>query len=252
MITVFKRTEKKYMINGEQTRRLEELILDGYMVPDRGGAYMVQNLYFDNANWDIVTTSIRKPPYKEKMRMRCYGPLENASVVFLELKKKYQGIVYKRRVVIPKEKLEMPLIEVLRKDDSQIAREMVYHLQTTGVEEKMFLSYRRKAFSGVGENKELRITYDRDVMYRLNDLNFNRPSDGRKVLDDDAVLLEIKSPFSIPLWLSRFLSDNGIFSASFSKYGTCFGDYWQDNAHILGDLNLMPTLNREKGLLVAV
>lgn len=258
MQAVFKRTEKKYMISSAKAEKLTELLLDGHMVPDGTGNYLVQNLYFDDDNWNVITTSIAKPPYKEKMRLRCYGTLESAKFAFLELKKKYDGIVYKRRISIPKECLNIPLKNVLAETQTQIARELEYHMVTTGVQAKVFVGYSRTALSGIGEDEDLRITMDTDVHYRLNELNFKYPGKGRAILPEDAVLLEIKSPFSIPLWLATFLSENEIYSASFSKVGTCYQDYMQHGQSFTGkDLFIMPyagteSVRTEKELMAVV
>ncbi|MCL2387270.1 MAG: polyphosphate polymerase domain-containing protein [Defluviitaleaceae bacterium] len=226
MQSVFKRGEKKYLISSEQARSIETMLF-GHMIPDRGD-YWVQNLYFDNDNWDIVNTSMSKPYYKEKMRLRCYGSRESTNNVFLELKKKYAGIVYKRRIAMPMQSLDFPLEDVLAKDKSQIARELEFHIKSTQVKQKMFISYQRKALAGIGEDSALRLTFDKNVRYRLNELNFSNPEKGQLVFPEDSVIMEIKTSLSIPMWLARFLSENKIFGTSCSKYGTCFTDYWQN------------------------
>ncbi|MCL1842606.1 MAG: polyphosphate polymerase domain-containing protein [Defluviitaleaceae bacterium] len=227
MQAVFKRHEKKYLITSEQAQNIQS-ILPGRMTPDGTGTYWVQNIYFDNNRWDVINISMDKPYFKEKMRLRCYGDINTANHVFLELKKKYAGIVYKRRVALPKQALDIPLENALESDDSQIARELKFYLQTAQVSRKMFLSYRRAAFMGMGENSPLRITFDSTIRYRTNKLDFiHSPKDGSLVFPENAVIMEIKTPFSIPLWLARFLSENKIFGTSVSKYGVCFSDFFQ-------------------------
>ncbi|MCL1883651.1 MAG: polyphosphate polymerase domain-containing protein [Defluviitaleaceae bacterium] len=224
MQAVFKRNEKKYIITSEQASSIESL-LDGHMVPDRTGTYWVQNIYFDNNRWDIINISMDKPFYKEKMRLRCYG--EIADRVFLELKKKHAGIVYKRRVALPKQAMDMPILDALRYEETQISRELAFYLESTGVSPKMFLSYSRKAFSGVREDSALRITFDSSIRYRTDNLDFiHSPNDGKLVFPENLVIMEIKTPLSIPLWLVNFLSENKIFGTSVSKYGVCFTDYF--------------------------
>ena len=51
----------------------------------------------------LIRASLEKPAYKEKLRLRSYGVTEPGGEVFLELKKKYKGIVYKRRITLPED-----------------------------------------------------------------------------------------------------------------------------------------------------
>jgi len=222
---IFKRYEKKYLITGEQAA-IVEAALASHMTADQFDTYWVQNLYFDTDNWDVIQTSMQRPYYKEKMRLRCYGALEETEQVFMEIKKKYDGVVYKRRIGLPLGLLSRPFGDLLDEGSVQIARELAFYLQSTQVAEKMFISYRRKAFSGK-EDTGLRVTFDSDIRYRLDHLHFYEPSRGRSVMQAGYQLMEIKTPTSIPLWFARLCSENGIFSASYSKYAICYTDYLQ-------------------------
>ena len=225
MQSIFKRYEQKYLITETQAA-VVEAVLSQRMVPDQFDAYCVQNLYFDTANWDVIRTSMQRPYYKEKLRLRSYGTSDAAAPIFLELKKKYAGVSYKRRVVLPKGALSQPLKEVLAKDPSQIARELDFYLKSTEVTPRLFVSYRRKAFADK-EDAGLRVTLDSELRYRPDQLHFRQPEEGRLILPGAYRLLEIKTPTSIPLWLVRLCSDNEIFSGSYSKYAACYTDYWQ-------------------------
>ena len=224
---IFKRYEKKYLITAEQAAAVEAVLSDR-MTPDRFDRYQVQNLYFDTDNWDIIHSSMERPYYKEKMRLRYYGSTPDAAgKAFLELKKKYAGIVYKRRIALPVTALSRPLGDVLSDEPAQIAKELNFHLQSKQVSEKMFITFRRKAFSGKEEDIGLRVTFDSDIRYRPNHLHFHAPETGRLVLREDYRLMEIKTHTSIPLWLARLCSGKGIFAIPYSKYATCYSDYLQ-------------------------
>ena len=222
---IFKRFEEKFLITNEQAARIEAVLSDR-MTPGQFHNYWVQNLYFDTDNWDVIQTSMQKPYYKEKMRLRCYGALEASDSVFLELKKKCAGITYKRRALLPMQALSQPLEEVLTEESSQIARELEFYLQSTAVTPKMFVAYRRRAYAGK-EDAELRVTFDSGIRYRLDPLHFHQPEEGRLVLSEDYQLMEIKTLTSIPLWFARLCSENGVFAGSYSKYAACYTDYWQ-------------------------
>ena len=224
MQTVFSRNEKKYLMTQAQANKLIEVLATN-MKPDTYGTYWVQNLYFDTENWDIIRTSMEKPHYKEKMRLRCYGTQETTDRMFLEFKKKYSGVVYKRRLpILPSTILQHSIDEILSSDNSQIARELAYHIQRTGATERFYIAYYRQAFAGISD-EGLRITIDSNISYRLDTLCFTEPERGCPALDPNTFLLEIKTPISIPLWLAHLLCELEIFPTSFSKYAACFTDW---------------------------
>lgn len=218
----FKRYEKKYIITKEQFSILEPYI-NKHMIGGKYGKYMVQNIYYDTKTWDVVQRSIEKPHYKEKMRVRCYGIPKPTDNIFVELKKKYAGIVYKRRITTSYSNLNK-LKSVLLIEGSQISKELSYYMQHTNVDRMMYISYLRQEFAGK-EDVDLRITFDRDVTYRLDTLDFNSPQKGKKILPDIKILMEVKTHTAYPLWLAQVFSNNKIFSSSFSKYGASYLDY---------------------------
>jgi SPX domain protein involved in polyphosphate accumulation len=224
MQSFFERYEKKYLITREQGAALSA-VLSQRAAPAVFGEYTVQNLYFDTENWDVIRASIEKPLYKEKLRLRCYGAPNREGKLFLELKKKYKGIVYKRRIPVPAEVFSGKSIRgIVSGESSQISRELDFYLRTNPVSEKIYISYRRVAFAGT-EDEGLRVTFDTDVRFRSYDLSFERPEDGRLIIPPDMMLMEIKTLGGIPLWLTRALSENGVFPRSFSKYGVCYKKY---------------------------
>jgi len=229
MQLTFKRYEYKYLVTRTQAEAVTASMLE-YMTPDQYDTYWIQNLYYDTPNWDVITKSMEKPLYKEKLRLRCYGMPDEASNIFLELKKKYAGEVNKRRVALQLSSLSQPMREVLADEESQIARELAFYLHTNPVEARMFISFLRTAYSGI-EDDGLRVTFDSGIRYRHDNLDFFHPEDGHVVLDEDYQVLEIKTPFGIPLWLSRLLSHNLIYKTSYSKYGTCFSDSMSSLVH---------------------
>jgi SPX domain protein involved in polyphosphate accumulation len=229
MQNVFRRREKKYLITSEQGAALQRLITS-YTTIDQQGEYFIRDLYYDTANWDIISKSIEKPSYKEKLRLRLYGEYTSESQGFLEMKRKYDGIVYKRRIAFPLDELKKRCVrEIVTDIDCQISREISYFLQINPVSEKIHIGYKRTAYTGI-EDKGLRITFDRDIAFRLCSLNNNKfdeydPDDGCQILDSNQMLMEIKTTSAIPLWLTCVLSKNNIFPVSFSKFGVCYIRY---------------------------
>ena len=236
MQSIFKRYENKYLITFDQFAAVWKT-LPRYMAPDQYGEYIIQNLYYDTDGWDVARASADKPLYKEKLRLRCYGKLAQDSVLFLELKKKYNGVVYKRRLPISmsalsrrtvQDAISLTIIQGAARSISggspQIARELDYYLSNNAVYEKIYISHNRKAYVGK-DDPDLRVTFDTDVHFRLDNLHFTLPGDGRLILPRGIILMEIKTPGGMPVWLARLLSDNNIFPSVFSKFGACYSGY---------------------------
>lgn len=97
MADFFRRVEKKYMINQNQYLSLKEAI-QNKMIEDEHGKSTICNIYFDTGQFELIRHSITKPVFKDKVRLRSYNiPTEN-SKIYLEIKRKYDGVVSKRRI----------------------------------------------------------------------------------------------------------------------------------------------------------
>lgn len=218
---IFQRVEKKYLMSREQM----ELFIQrssGYIEMDQYGLHTICNIYFDTEEDTLIRTSLEKPPYKEKMRLRSYGIPREEDLVFLELKKKWDGIVYKRRV-------PMTLMEardyieqgIWPNHDSQMMREMDYFMKFYRLKPKVWLAYDREAYLGK-EDPELRLTIDRNIRTRTKGLKLELGDAGERLMDEDKYLMEIKVPAAYPLWLARLLGELQIYPVSFSKYGNYY------------------------------
>ncbi len=221
---VFQRYEKKYVLNRQQYERLC-VIMQPYMQADAYGKHTICNVYYDTDQYDLIRTSIDKPPYKEKLRLRSYGIPKMEDTVFLELKKKVQGIVYKRRISMPYQKalsyMKYPA-EVETKD--QIMKEIDYFLQYYTVKEKVYIAYDRIAYFGK-QQADFRMTFDFRIRWRTQHLGLDEGDYGQYLLNEDQVLMEIKMPTAMPLWLSKALTELEIYPMSFSKYGVCYKEH---------------------------
>lgn len=222
---IFKRYEKKFLLTEEQYEDLRPLI-DQFMVPDRYTNYTISNLYYDTDNFELIRTSLKKPKYKEKLRARFYGArADEDSKVFVELKKKFDGVVYKRRVEMSLPEAHEYLSDgIYPEEDSQILREIDYAKNHYGLTAKAYIAYDREAYSGK-ENPDLRITFDRRIRCRDNHLTFTDGDAGTELLGKNQILMEVKIPGAMPLWMSRAFSIRHIFMTSFSKYGTYYEKY---------------------------
>ncbi len=220
----FQRTEKKYLLTDAQYRALRP-ILDEHMKPDKYEEYTVCNLYFDTEHNDLIRRSIEKPEYKEKLRLRSYGAVSDEDKVFLEIKKKFKGVVYKRRIKAPYGEIKAYLQNGTPppSDCGQIFREIDYFIKFYDCKPKLFLAYDRTALSGAGEEKGLRVTFDCNIRSRTDCLDLSAAPDGESLLEEEDIrLMEIKAPGAMPLWLTQALTALKIYPTSFSKYGRIY------------------------------
>lgn len=218
---VFCRREEKYGISESQYQAFWEAAA-GRLRDEGYGLSRVANLYYDTGDFLLARTSIEKPAYKEKLRLRAYGK-EDGGPAFLELKKKCGSTVYKRRLLLDAEETRGFLAGGLLPDkDEQILREIGYVLQHYRLAPKVYLAYDRQAFVGTKE-PDLRITFDRNLRRRWQDLSLeDRGSRPVFLPDGKSLLMEIKAPGALPLWLARLLAELQLYPASFSKYGTVY------------------------------
>lgn len=218
----FKRYELKYMLTLRQKERLLQAMAP-YMALDEYGRSGIRNIYFDTENYRLIRQSIEKPVYKEKLRIRSYGQARPGSDVFVELKKKYKSVVYKRRLSIP-ERQAMGWMsgEPHIKQSGQIADEIDYFLSYYGtLRPTVFLSYEREAFYAK-DGSDFRVTFDDEILCRQEDLSLESDVWGLPLLNKGTVLMEIKCSGGMPLWMTHALTQERLCKTSFSKYGSAY------------------------------
>ncbi len=220
-ITVMQRVEWKFILSAEQTEFFCKR-LKGHMEPDAYGLTTIQSLYYDTPDRRIVRTSIEKPEFKEKIRLRGYGHVTSETPVFLELKRKALGIVYKRRVQATVEEVDRFFAGELNLDEQgQIDREITYFRDYyQKLEPACMILYDRTAYDE--PDGDLRLTIDRNPRYRTDALSFDYAPVGIPLLEPGETILEIKVQDMIPLWLVRILSEGKIRHGSISKYGEAY------------------------------
>ena len=201
----FKRYELKYLLN----RQEKEKVLDRmapYMKLDKYGRTTIRNLYFDTDSFRLIRRSMEKPVYKEKLRIRSYRQVGPMDEVFVELKKKYQSVVYKRRLVLPEAEVMKSFQEGKPLPvKSQIGDEIEYFRNYYGtLHPVVFLSYEREAYYAF-DGSDFRITFDENILYRHQNLSLESKVYGIPLLDKGQTLMEIKTSGGIPLWMSRRL-----------------------------------------------
>ena len=233
-ISTFMRKEIKFMLDMNQYERLLEEI-HKYMDPDKfcigGKDYGIYNLYYDTPDDYLIRTSLEKPYYKEKIRLRSYfSPAKPDDKVFLEIKKKVGGIVTKRRVTLTLAESDAYLLqrqkpaELTKYLQKQIFSELDVFLDSYPILPKQYISYQRSAFFGK-DDPDFRLTFDRNITERRYDLSLAEPSYGAQIIAPNQRLMEVKIAGAMPLWLSQKLAELKIYKISFSKYGRAYQRY---------------------------
>lgn len=248
---IFKRFEIKYMIDEAVFEKLME-VMDGYMIADEHGRSTVCSLYYDTPRHLLIRRSLEHPVYKEKLRLRSYGVAKPSDTVFVELKKKFCSVVYKRRIAMTYDRAlsylagngqiadsqiaesqitdsqiaesQMADSQIVESQiaESQIASEINYALKIyENLAPAVLLSYEREAFYA-RNNHEFRVTFDRNILWRDYDLSLDKGIYGTPILEDQKVLMEVKTDGAIPGWMVDFLTANKLYKTSFSKYGTAY------------------------------
>ena len=218
IIAVMKRYELKYILTKEQVERFQTKVLS-HMKVDKYGLTTISSIYYDTPNYTLINRSIEKPLYKEKLRLRSYGLAKEDSPVYLEIKRKNDHIVYKRRIASTEKKIEEFLQGGEGLGHEQIERELLAFKDTYKVlEPKYLIIYDRVAY--YEEGGDLRITLDHNPRYRKDNLNLHTSLEGTPLLKEGEAILEIKVQHSVPLWLVEILSAEKIYQSSFSKVGT--------------------------------
>ena len=226
----FKRIEKKYLLTESQYEALFQRI-GSHLRPDEFGRSTVLSLYLDTPDHRIIRNSIEAVDYKEKLRLRSYGTAAADSRVFLELKKKFGGVVYKRRASMTLAEAERYLRTGVKPFESQIMSEIDWAMKRYGrPKPAVMIACEREAWFDE-EHPDLRLTFDRNIRSRENELRLDKGSAGVNLLPKDTVLLEIKTAGAMPLWLAQALDTENILPGSFSKYGAAYTRMLEENKY---------------------
>lgn len=222
MSEFFRRVEKKYIIDKNQYELIKKGI-ENEMDLDPHGKSTICNLYLDDDRYSLIKHSLDKPVYKDKLRIRSYNVANLDSDVYVEVKKKYEGIVSKRRI---KAKL-IDVYAYLNKEKdipsakSQVGKELDYYFTFYNLHPTAYITYDREAYYAKNDNG-FRITFDTNIQARDYDLLLDKGIYGKRIFDEDKILMEVKTLGGIPMWFVRMMSEYEIRQGHFSKYGATY------------------------------
>lgn len=219
-INTMQRVEMKYILNKSQLVALKEALKE-HMIIDQYGKTSIASIYYDTADYRLIRASIEKPSFKEKIRLRSYGLLDENNKAFLEVKRKVDGLVYKRRMTLTEEEAEQFFLDNHYVNEGQIAKEISYFRNFyQDLKPMIMIIYDRVAYQEI--DGTLRLTIDENPRYRQEELNLHTSMDGTPFLDEGSAILEIKVQEVMPLWLVSILSKEKIYKTSFSKVGEAY------------------------------
>lgn len=230
MKSTFNRIEKKYIIDQSKyellTRAFNQHLNDDFKNHE---TYKISNVYYDTEDNLLIKKSIAKPKFKQKLRLRAYGKANDDSIIFLEIKKKINGYVNKRRTKIKvseaRDLVENNLLpDIHEYHNEQVLKEIQYFTKQYLLKPAVYLYYEREVFSSLDKDG-LRITFDKNIRTRRNHVDITDLSDASLLLEGNLYVLEIKTNSNMPFWLTETLNELEIFSTSFSKYGSEFYQY---------------------------
>ncbi len=217
IIAVMKRFELKYVLGKDQVEAFRKAV-QGHMKIDQYGLTTIASLYYDTPSFTMINRSLEKPLYKEKIRLRSYGLAKKGSRVFLEIKRKNNHIVYKRRIATDEVAASRFIADEAEFEKGQISRELQALKEHYGtLEPKYLIIYDRIAY--YQDDSDLRVTLDMNPRYRVEDLDLHTSLDGIPLLKEGEAILEVKVQRAIPLWLASVLTEERIYLSGFSKVG---------------------------------
>ena len=223
----FARKETKYLLTAAQAAQMEmSLMRQGFEHADFGSP-TVQSLYYDTPDYALIRASLERPAYKEKLRLRAYGAPGHLTRSFVEIKKKYRGVVYKRRTAFPlEEAMEGLRLGQMPEETGQVGREAVWMARRYGLVPAAVIIYDRNAWFSK-DHPDVRVTFDRNLTFRDWAPDLNSRAGGLSLLPADRRLMEIKTGGIYPLWLARMLEEAGARRVHFSKYGLAYTRFIQ-------------------------
>ena len=234
------RLENKYVITRKQYEQIKNSIephmhRDAHYIND---TYHISNIYYDTAQNLVIKKSVSKPVFKEKLRLRGYGDIDCDHLLFFEIKKKVNGYVSKRRTKITQSEVDQMVLQhqmprIMSYHHPQVMKEILYYIEKYNVKPALFLSYDREAYYA-NDNPDLRLTFDSHIITRREELDLCKGDYGKRLLDENYFVMEIKTNQNIPVWLIDILNQNHVYSISFSKYGTEFYNYLNTNDPLKG------------------
>ena len=209
------RHEFKYVIPYDEMLRLRKK-LDEVLTLDRGEAYSVRSLYFDDPDDVDYYDKQGGEMIRKKVRLRIYNPSDDYAK--LEIKGKNDIHQLKESLVITKKVAEEIIsgnYEALLLMENDLAKRFYVYFQS-GYRPKVIIEYQRIAYI---TSTTTRITFDFEIK-KSNDFEnfFSDDINYYDLIDKKDVVLEVKFDRFLEPYLSKILEKSINRYQSVSKY----------------------------------
>lgn len=204
------------------------LLRDGFAAEQGTGMYTVRSIYFDTPGFEMYHTKIDGIAHRMKVRLRGYNVGNDDSMVFMEIKRKYEGPILKNRSStsfgVMKDLFKPGVcfddyIHLIKNPDN--ARRFFYQIHSKNLRPVVNVIYEREPFLGKTRDLEndFRVTFDlhlRSTSYpEVEDLYDEK---GATFANPGYFILEVKFNHYCPTWVKPIMEDFKLRKEPASKY----------------------------------
>jgi hypothetical protein len=233
------RFELKYMLPCSMKEDLRAfiasyLVLDEYAEKSPTLAYGIHSIYFDSPNLSTYQATEGGDRNRFKLRLRYYDENEE-SPVFLEMKRRFDNVIAKKRCMIPRHAIE----ETLAGDTTYVRpKELAGHqsfchlMNQLQAGPRAHVAYQREAWMSEHDNS-VRVTLDTDVFVEpkfdlipTTQMKDPVPSFG------DQMVLELKYTNRFPGWFRDLVEAFHLMQSGGPKYSAGVKLYGEE--HFMG------------------
>ncbi|MFW9821957.1 MAG: VTC domain-containing protein [Candidatus Thorarchaeota archaeon] len=228
----FNRFELKYQISFKERDRIISLIrpfmrLDTYV--NNNFNYEVRSLYFDSNFHHSFLEKRDGVAIRKKLRIRYYPSFLNDTqqYAFIEIKKKLNDNVAKRRIYIPlKDSLRFldshhrdtkQFFENASDQDKSTLKEIWFLNKRYNLKPVCIVSYKRQPYVSKFE-KTFRITFDTDLKVRRYNLDLRFGGGSKYIVPPNICVMEVKFNNIIPKWAIKIIQKNDCVQYKISKF----------------------------------
>jgi len=242
---VASRYECKYLVSHRVAAEIRRF-MEPFMVPDAfaagrpGNRYRICSLYLDTLDLHLYHQTAYGEKDRFKLRVRSYSD-DAASPVFLEVKRRVNEVILKRRVGLPRD-VALELLSTGRSDrlggcsNEQLA-DLEYfkaHLAVAAARPFLRVRYVREAYEAVGGDP-LRITFDTDIDWLPTcAMDVNLDAAGWIATGVPGEVLEIKFTDRFPAWVGTMIRGFDLNRESVAKYVLSVDSLFADSRESAG------------------
>lgn len=240
------RYECKYLVSPEVANDIRWFI-EPFMVPDRyaqerpGYRYPICSLYFDTLDLHLYRQTAAGEKNRFKLRVRSYSD-DPATPVFLEVKRRINDVILKRRAKLPREvasaMLATGITDRLEGSTRELLADLDFfsgHLTVAAATPFLRIRYLREAYEAKGGDP-LRITFDTEIAWLPTPaVDFQLGAEGWIQTPVPGTVLEIKFTDRYPAWVGGMIREFGLNRQSVAKYVLSVDSFFAESGQTVVD-----------------